>query len=89
MIYEFRWNAWNREHIDRHGMSEREAEFVVSGARAPYPQKVGHGKYLVRGPTAAGSYIQVIYVFDPEDVVYVIHARPLSDREKKQYRRRR
>ncbi|HWE96123.1 MAG TPA: hypothetical protein VG269_19320 [Tepidisphaeraceae bacterium] len=33
-------------------------------------------------------YLQVIYVFSPEDVVFVIHAMPLTDRQKQQYRRR-
>jgi uncharacterized DUF497 family protein len=89
MIYNFRWNAWNSDHIARHGISEAEAEWVVCRPRAPYPQKAGAGKYLVRGPTETGAYIQVIYIFDPDDVVYVIHARPLTQREKRRYRRRR
>jgi hypothetical protein len=31
---------------------------------------------------------QVVYVIDPDGTVYVIHARPLTDREKRRYRRR-
>lgn len=31
--------------------------------------------------------IQVIYVVDPDDTLYVIHARPLTDREKRRFRR--
>ena len=89
MLYVFRWNAWNRDHIARHGVTEEEAEWVVNRARPPYPEKAGDGKYLVRGQTEAGDYVQVIYIFDPQDVVYVIHARPLSEREKKRYRKRR
>jgi hypothetical protein len=29
----------------------------------------------------------VIYVLDPDETVYVIHARPLTDKEKHRYRR--
>ena len=36
----------------------------------------------------AGHFLQVIYVLDPDDNVFVIHSRPLTDREKKRYRRR-
>lgn len=43
------------------------------------------------GQTALGEYLQVIYVEDPEPVgaVYVIHARPLTQREKGLYRKHR
>jgi hypothetical protein len=33
--------------------------------------------------------LQVIFIFDPEDTVFVIHARPLTDREKKRVRKKR
>jgi len=33
--------------------------------------------------------LQVVFVFNEDDDVYVIHARPLTDKEKKGYRRRR
>ena len=35
-----------------------------------------------------GTYLQVIYVFSPPGVTYVIHARPLTDPEKRRLRRR-
>ena len=88
MQYEFRWNQWNSDHIAQHGISREEAEFVVSRARRPYPQELGRGKVLVAGQTSDGSYIQVIYIFSPEDVIFVIHARPLNDAEKRKLRRR-
>lgn len=35
-----------------------------------------------------GRLLQVIYLVDePQKTIYVIHARPLLDREKKRYRR--
>jgi hypothetical protein len=52
-----------------------------------YPLRGDDGKFLVRGQDAAGLYMQVIYIFDPPGVVYVIHARPLNDQEKRRLRR--
>ncbi len=66
-----------------------EAEHVVVHARRPFPRYHRDGKYLVRGQTDAGRWLQVIYVFDPANVVYVIHARPLKESEKRSVRRSR
>jgi len=86
--YEFRWNDWNIEQIDRHGIGREEAEYVVSHAKAPYPRYEGDGKFVVRGQSFSGTYMQVVYIFSPADVVYVIHARELTDSEKRRFRRR-
>jgi hypothetical protein len=88
-MYEFRWNDWNIGHVAKHDVGRADAEYVVNHARSPYPRYEGDGKYVVRGQTSAGDYLQVIYIFDPRTVVYVIHARPLTDPEKKQLRRKR
>ncbi|MEI8194554.1 MAG: BrnT family toxin [Phycisphaerae bacterium] len=88
-MYELRWNHWNVVHIGEHGVSPPEAEYVVQHARAPYPEYRGDGKYLVVGQGPEGTYLQVVFVVDPEDQVYVIHARPLTENEKRRYRRRR
>jgi uncharacterized protein len=88
-MYEFRWNEWNRDHIAEHGVAEEETEFVVNHARPPWPEYVGNGKWRVWSPTVAGRLLQVIYVFDADETVYVIHARDLSESDKRRYRRRR
>ncbi|MFI5379034.1 MAG: BrnT family toxin [Tepidisphaerales bacterium] len=85
---EFRWNEWNLEHATCHGVSPDEVEYVVEHARPPFPEEIGAEKFRVRGRTAEGRYVQVVYIFDPEDVVYVIHARDLTEREKRALRRR-
>ena len=87
--YEFRWNEWNVGHVAEHGVHPDEAEHVVNFASPPYPEKIGGGKYRVRGQTPSGRYLQVIYIFSPKGVIFVIHAMPLSPRDKRQYRRRR
>ncbi len=86
----FRWNEWNVEHIAQHGVSLEEAECVVEHARRPYPELREENKWRVVGRGRGGRWLQVIFVFDPgdQDTAYVIHARPLTDREKKRERRR-
>ena len=88
MEFVFRWNEWNTDHVAAHGVSTGEAEYVVRNARPPFPEYQGDGRYLVRGQTDAGYWLQVAYIFSPAEVVYVIHARPLTDREKRATRRR-
>lgn len=83
---EFRWNAANVEHVDEHGVTPAEAEYVVDNNAF---RAIGDGKYLAIGQRANGQYIQVIFIFSPPGVVYVIHSRPLTDREKRRHRRRR
>jgi hypothetical protein len=85
---DFRWIDWNVDHIGIHGISPEEAEYVVDNAAAPYPEAISDDKWRVRGQTATGRFIQVIFLFDPDDTVFVIHARGLSDHEKRQLRRR-
>jgi uncharacterized DUF497 family protein len=60
----------------------------VLGARRPYPQARESDKWLVVGRGFGGRWLQVVYVFDPDDLVFVIHARPLSTREKRRQQRR-
>lgn len=86
---EFRWNQWNRDHIGEHGVQPEEAEFVIRNAAAPYPEERGDDKWRVWGQTSSGRFLQVVFVLDPDQTIYVIHARPLTEREKKRYRRRR
>jgi uncharacterized DUF497 family protein len=84
----FRWNEWNTEHVAEHGVSPAEVELVVEGARPPYPQLREEEKWRVVGRGHGGRWLQVVFVIDPADTIYVIHARPLTEREKKRERRR-
>ena len=86
-MFVFRSNAWNVDHLAPHGVAPDDAEFLVEHARKPYPADVGDERYRVRGKSLAGRYLQVVFIFSPDDVVYVIHARPLTDREIRQFRR--
>jgi uncharacterized DUF497 family protein len=86
---EFRWNDWNEEHLATHGVDPQEAEEVVVGAQPPFPLVQADEKYLVWGPTEEGRLLQIVFVIDSNDSVFVIHGRPLTETEKKRYRRRR
>ena len=88
MLNRFRWNDWNLQHATAHGISVSEAEYVANSARAPFPDACGDDKWRVWGPTSSGRLVQVIYVVDDDDTFYIIHARPLNEREKKRLRRR-
>jgi len=85
---EFRWNRWNEEHIRRHGVEPEEAEEVVFGAGSPYPLVQSEERYLVWGSTDDGRLLQVVFVIDEDGTVFVIHARLLTDKEKRRYHRR-
>ncbi len=85
---EFRWNDWNIAHIAKHGVEPDEAERVVLRAESPCPLYRGDGKWAVLGQGEGGRYLQVVFVLDEGGTVFVIHARPLTARERKRLRRR-
>jgi uncharacterized DUF497 family protein len=86
---EFRWHPWNIGKCEKHGVAPEDAEYVVRHARRPFPRLIDDDKSMVWGQSPAGLYLQVIYVIDPEGTVFVIHARPLDESEKRQLRRKR
>jgi uncharacterized DUF497 family protein len=88
MIMHFRWIEWNLNHIEEHGVDWDEAEQVVREAKPPYPRKIGEDKWLVIGPGRGGRFLQVIYVPDPDRTIFIVHARPITEREKRRYRRK-
>lgn len=75
MRYDFRWIGFNLAKIAKHGLTEEQVEFVVNAARRPSPKPIGNEKWLVIGPTRQGKVIQVIYLIDSDDAIFVIHAR--------------
>ena len=82
---QYRWDKWNREHIATHKVAPHEAEQVLDNCSEPFPWKVDEHRWLVWGSTAAGRLLQVAFVLTIEDEVYVIHARPLTKRERAEY----
>ena len=86
---EFRWIEWSIDKVGDHEVTPEEAEYVAEGATDPYPQHREDDKFLVWGATPAGRLVQVVFVLDEDDTVFIIHARPLTEREKRRRRRQR
>ena len=84
---DFRWNLWNLEHVATHSVTPAEAESVIYATRRPYPLHREDDKWLVCGRGHGGRLLQVVFVIDDDGTVFVIHARPLTEREKRRYRR--
>ena len=80
---DFRWNDWNLDHLAEHGVDREEAEAVVRNAKEPYPEKRADERWAVWGRGRGGRLLQVIFIFDDDGTIYVIHARPLTEREAK------
>ena len=87
MFYDFRWIAWNIEKIESHGLTVVEVEHVVTHARRPYPKPIGNEKWIVIGSTTTGRVIQAIYLVDDDQTLFVIHAGPLTAKERRRHRR--
>jgi uncharacterized DUF497 family protein len=67
----FAWDDSNTDHISKHYVTPREAEFVIESVGAPWPEQKGNDKLLVWGPTETGRLLQVIFVTrSPEDVEF-------------------
>jgi hypothetical protein len=78
--YVFRWIDWNLALATQHGVSVAECQQVV---RAGQYRRARGGKYR-----AGGRWLQVVFALTVDDDVFVIHARPLTEIEKHQERRR-
>ena len=85
----FRWNDWNVAKVEGRGLTLEDAERAVASAPAGYPLYRGEGKYLVWGKGKGGRLVQAVFIIDEDGTVFIIHARPLTEPEKRRYRRRR
>lgn len=75
-------------HIQSHGISEAEVEYVVQHPGEDLPGRDDSRQAL--GQTKVGRYIRVIYVPDPEpNSVFIVTAYELTGKPLQAYRRRR
>jgi hypothetical protein len=75
-------------HIAGHGVTGAEVEQVLRGSGEDLPGT--RDSRLKLGQTAAGRYLQVVYVPDPDgDGIFVITAYDLKGKAKQAFRRRR
>ena len=61
---------------------------VVRQVRPAFPRKIKDDKWLVVGRGHGGRFVQVIYILDPDKTAFVIHARPITETEKRCLRKR-
>ncbi len=74
-------------HIYDHGVTEAEAEWVLS--HPGEDEACSGGSRQALGQTAEGRYLRVVYVPDEEgDGVFVVTAYPLAGNQLKAFRRR-
>jgi hypothetical protein len=74
-------------HIDQHGVTEAEAEWILAHPAEDEPSSGGSRQAL--GQTRQGQYLRVVYVPDEEgDGVFVVTAYPLAGKQLKAFRRR-
>ena len=74
-------------HIYGHGVTEEEVQEILRGTGEDWP--AARDSRMKLGQTAAGRYLQVIYVPDEDpDSVFVITAYELRGKAEKAYRRR-
>jgi hypothetical protein len=80
--------ATGQPHVYHHAVSENEVEDVLARAMEDRPGR--DDSRIAIGQTAAGRYLRVIYVPDPEpSSVFVITAYELGPKALKALRRRR
>jgi uncharacterized protein len=82
----FEWDDENIEHIARHKVEIDEAEAVFDNK--PSILRTQEDKYLTIGQTDEGRYLAIVFARKPGRT-RVITARDLTEREKKNLKRRR
>jgi uncharacterized protein len=89
-IREFVWPQDRIDHIGRHGVTPGEVEEVCFGRGVVQRAKSGgeNPVYYVLGQTDAGRYLFCVVIHLPDGKGYPVTARPMTDKEKRQYRQR-
>jgi uncharacterized DUF497 family protein len=88
-IHELFWSQDRIDHIAQHNVTPDEVEEVCFGR--PFVQRAkSQGEnpvYYVLGQTTAGRYLFCMVIQFPDGRSYPVTARPMTDREKRRYRR--
>lgn len=86
-VRRFVWDAWNREHVARHGVTEEEVEGVFLSR--PEIRAIGAERYTAHGTSLDGRYLLLVFERLSGDAFYPITARDLALREQRNFRKRR
>lgn len=87
---ELLWDAWNEEHVLRHGVEPREVEEAVFDASSLVLRTRGKDqtRYVILGLTDAGRYLFVVLEPQAGNRAYVITARDMDDGERRRFKTR-
>jgi hypothetical protein len=88
-IRELLWPPDRIEHLSRHGVTPEEVEQVCFG-QALVERARSEGKnplYYVLGQTDAGRYLFTVIIRLPDGNGYPVTARPMTEKERRRYRR--
>jgi len=83
----FDWDIRNRVHIWEHGVNALEAEEVFFDK--PVYLKHGRDRYVVFGVTEEGRYLFVVFCRKDKNLIRIITAREMTQKEKRSYKKRR
>lgn len=85
----FRWNDFALDKVAKHGLGPDEVESAFDDALPGYPKRHGgDDAFILIGTTHAGVMIQAIFLIDPPPFIWVFHARPLNESERRRHRRK-
>jgi len=88
-IHEFIWPEERIDHIAYHGVTPEEVEETCFG-RSLIQRAKSQGEnpvYYVLGQTDAGRYLFCVVIRFPDGKGYPVTARPMTDKEKRRYRK--
>ena len=89
LIHDFVWPQERIDRIARHGVTPEEVEDVCFGD--PLIQRAkSEGEnpvYYMLGQTTLGRYLFCVVIAFPDGKGYPVTARPMTNKEKRQYRR--
>lgn len=80
IVKEIIFNAWNKKHIKKHGVTEEEVK--EAGGNLIYHKRTYKGRYLLIG-RAGRRLISLVLIRQGEGKYYLITARDASQKEKR------
>lgn len=79
------WDEWNREHIARHNVEEKEVEEVCQSKNLF--ERGRDGTYQITGQTQTGRYLNIVVV-KRANGFYPVTARDADAKERKRFKKR-
>jgi uncharacterized DUF497 family protein len=82
------WDAWNIEHIQRHGITPLDIEWLLSN-KNPEPLFQGSrlGTLSIWGKDESGRYLLVVLARRDSNAFYPVTARMMTERETNHYKK--